>query len=190
MPELDGFEATRLIRERECLGGGHIPVVAMTAHAMKGDREKCLAAGMDGYVAKPLRPAELYRAVEEVVGSSPTEPLFDKAEAMRRVDGDPMLLREMIELFAKEGPAVLADVVRAARAPDAVSLQIAAHTLKGMVGTFGAGALFTAAQELESMARRGDLTGASECCRDLEAGVPRLRTALEQLAASLSVAAS
>jgi CheY-like chemotaxis protein len=65
MPRLDGFDATRTIREREREAGGHIPIIAMTANAMKGDREKCLAAGMDDYVAKPIRSAELYKVLEK-----------------------------------------------------------------------------------------------------------------------------
>jgi len=70
MPELDGLEATAAIREREKTTGGHIPIVAMTAHAMRGDQERCLAAGMDGYVSKPINVKELFSVVESVVGSS------------------------------------------------------------------------------------------------------------------------
>ena len=74
MPEMDGFEATAAIRARERATGGHIPIIAMTAHAMKGDRERCLAAGMDGYVSKPLRPQELFEVLERLVPATAADP--------------------------------------------------------------------------------------------------------------------
>jgi len=73
MPEMDGYQATSVIREREARMGGHVPIVALTAHAMKGDQEECLTAGMDGYVAKPIRRAELERVIDEVVGHGATK---------------------------------------------------------------------------------------------------------------------
>jgi len=72
MPEMDGYQATAVVRERESRLGGHLPIVAMTAHAMKGDREECLAAGMDGYVAKPIRRAELQKVIQEILGPDVT----------------------------------------------------------------------------------------------------------------------
>jgi DNA-binding response OmpR family regulator len=98
MPEMDGFEATATIRLKENATGNHIPIIAMTAHAMKGDRERCLAAGMDGYVSKPLQPQELFNVVEGLVAGavgglagspseSPDGP-FDMATALSRVGGD------------------------------------------------------------------------------------------------------
>jgi len=69
MPDMDGFEATAVIRKRETITGEHIPIIALTAHAIKGDRERCLTAGMDGYVAKPIHPAELFAEIGRVVGS-------------------------------------------------------------------------------------------------------------------------
>jgi two-component system sensor histidine kinase/response regulator len=73
MPEMDGFQATAAIREKEIRTGAHIPVVAMTAHAMKGDRESCLAAGMDAYISKPIRASELFALIENALGSTPNE---------------------------------------------------------------------------------------------------------------------
>jgi CheY-like chemotaxis protein len=74
MPEMNGLEATARIRERESKTGEHLPIIALTAHAIQGDRERCLAAGMDGYVAKPIQADELFRAIEEAVGE-PAQPV-------------------------------------------------------------------------------------------------------------------
>src|SRR6185295_11975963 len=72
MPEMDGFEATKTIRNQEALSGAHIPIIAMTAHALKGDRERCLDAGMDDYVFKPINPNELVRVLQKLIVSSPS----------------------------------------------------------------------------------------------------------------------
>jgi len=107
MPEMDGFEATAAIREREKKTGHHLPILAMTAHAMQGDRERCLEAGMDGYVSKPVRPKELFEAIEAVMagaqgpdGDPPEEKMreevLDRAALMDRVGGDAGLLREIV----------------------------------------------------------------------------------------------
>jgi len=115
MPEMNGFEATAAIRERERATGAHIPIIAMTAHALKGDRERCLAAGMDDYVSKPIRPVELAKAIEgQVAGTAvasveeperaPDEEPFDVEALLSRVDGDTELLRYIVELFLEELP--------------------------------------------------------------------------------------
>ncbi len=150
MPEMDGFEATAAIRARESATGAHIPIVAMTAHALQGDRERCLAAGMDAYIAKPLRPQELFDLLAGLLHSaSPAEPPplhgtaappdgFDMAEALERVDGDMELMKELAGLFLGECPRRMEDIHRSIARRDGPELQQAAHYLKGSVGNLGA----------------------------------------------------
>src|SRR5207245_3801111 len=115
MPEMDGYEATAAIRREEKKTGGHIPIIAMTAYAMKGDRERCLAVGMDHYISKPIRAKELFESVESepqkgsAAISGPekiADPfgLVDEAEALTRVGDDPQLLQELAGVFVNECP--------------------------------------------------------------------------------------
>jgi signal transduction histidine kinase/CheY-like chemotaxis protein len=184
MPEMDGFEATAAIRAREDGSGRHTPVIAMTAHAMKGDRERCLAAGMDGYVSKPLEANELFKTVENLAApttavESPasTEPrsvCFDYDVALRRAGGDVDLLRELIELFLQQCPELMAAIRGAIAAQDAAALARATHTLKGSVGNFGPSLVVDAALALEEAGKAGNLANCGETFEQLERGVERL----------------
>jgi len=165
MPEMSGFEATAAIRERERATGGHIWIVAMTAHAMAGDRERCLRAGMDGYVAKPLRPQVLFDAIEQQP-ASPTAP--DDAD----------LLAEVAELFLDSAPGLLAQVREAIARGDAPGLERAVHALRGAASNFGAADTVAAAARLESMGRDGELRDADAVYADLERAITRLLGAL------------
>ena len=194
MPEMDGFEATAAIRTHEQVSGGHVPIIAMTAHAMKGDRERCLAAGMDGYVAKPLQAQELFEVVEgffhraaPVVGNLATraeESPFDLADALRHVGGDKALLKELLQLFAVECPQLLASIRDAINHSDAVLLRRAAHSLKGAVSNFGAPAVVAAAQRLESMGQHGNLLEAQAACARLQETLDRVQPELDAVASS------
>ena len=105
MPEMSGLEATAAIREREQSLGGHIPIVAMTAHAMAGDREQCLAAGMDAYVSKPLRLDELLAVVDGLFTSvPPARPLLDPPTLLSAFGGNRKVLAEVIDMFLVDGP--------------------------------------------------------------------------------------
>ncbi|HEX5043163.1 MAG TPA: response regulator [Candidatus Polarisedimenticolaceae bacterium] len=178
MPEMDGLATTRALRDRERATGGHVPVVAMTAHAMEGDRERCLAAGMDGYVTKPVEAEALVAAVESAVSG------FDPAAAAARLGGDRRLLREMLALFLSESPAMFQEVERAVTAGDAPALRRAAHALKGSVANFAAPRPVEAARALEKMGTNGSLQGAAEALRELEGALREFRRAAEQEAAS------
>jgi PAS domain S-box-containing protein len=191
MPELDGLDATGAIRAWEKSAGTHIPIIAMTAHAMKGDRERCLAAGMDGYTSKPIRIRELEQAIAQLV--SPSKPaegplpqetqedVIDGAALLAGVDGNRRLLRELVRLFLADCPLRLRGIKEAVRRGDAEALRIEAHTLKGSIGNFAAKQALAAAQRLEVMGRDGDLDKAGAACIALESQLARLTEALRKL---------
>jgi PAS domain S-box-containing protein len=191
MPEMGGFEATAAIRraEQRDRPGRHTPIIAMTAHAMKGDREQCLEAGMDGYLSKPVRARELYEAIEGITGPAPENPaggdgngrgagVVDWATALGRVGNDVELLQELARVFLEECPGWMAELRRALAGGDAAGVRRLAHTVKGSLGQFGARTAFDAAQRLEMMGRDGILAVAEEACVVLEAELGRLRTDL------------
>jgi two-component system, sensor histidine kinase and response regulator len=189
MPGVDGLEATAMIREREQATGKHIPIIAMTARAMKEDREACLAAGMDGYVAKPISPTALFEQIEALRSSRGTSPAtvgVDLADLLARCDGDERLLRELVTIFLEDYPARLAAVQAAARRRDAGALQAAAHALTGGAGNFGAREAVEAAQQLEFMARDGDLAGVEPALAKLERRMTQLTVELAALAAGVA----
>jgi signal transduction histidine kinase/CheY-like chemotaxis protein/HPt (histidine-containing phosphotransfer) domain-containing protein len=194
MPEMDGFEATALIREKEKSTGGHIPIIALTAHAMKGDREACLNAGMDGYLSKPLNSEELLMAMAEAMAGRPETvsgaaqtniskgEVFDREQALASVDWDMELFREVVGLFLEDYPKNMAEIDSAIREGDAFRLNRAAHALKGSVVNFGARNAFDLALRLEMMGKESELTGAGGIFNSLAGEMERLRKALENFA--------
>jgi len=192
MPEMGGLEATRAIREKEKSTGKHLPVVAMTAHAMQGDRERCLEAGMDGYLAKPLDPKIFLQVVEGTAlpgGTSETEPSILKSEQtvdnstlLARFGGDRKLVIKLVNAFRKDCPRMITRIGSAIRSRDAAALADAAHALKGSVGNFGASAAFETAREVEKLAREGKLDGARELSGTLEERIAAFLLALQAIA--------
>jgi CheY-like chemotaxis protein/HPt (histidine-containing phosphotransfer) domain-containing protein/anti-sigma regulatory factor (Ser/Thr protein kinase) len=195
MPELDGLEATRRIRAQEQqAGNGHLPIIAMTAHALKGDRERCLAAGMDEYVSKPIRERQLLAAMRAVLpqssqfavsgfefaarpGSRNSEPetsIIDWSAALETCGGDHALLRDIVEAFLEEEPRRLAEIRRGISERDFELLNRAAHTVKGSMRYFSAQRVYERAFALEQMGAGETLEGA-----DLE--VTLLEQELEKL---------
>jgi signal transduction histidine kinase/CheY-like chemotaxis protein/HPt (histidine-containing phosphotransfer) domain-containing protein len=199
MPVMGGMDATRIIRERENVTGGHVPIIAMTAYAMKGDREKCLDAGMDGYVTKPIQTRVLFAAIDEVMRGSRASLLggesqaqesgraFDPIAASAQVGNDPELLKQLIELFLKDCPQRLSDIRKAVSQQDPDALAAAAHGLKGSVGNFVATGIHDACFRLEQMGRDRNLTGVEEALGVLEKGIVRLT---EELSAYLAECAA
>jgi HPt (histidine-containing phosphotransfer) domain-containing protein len=160
----------------------HIPIVAITANAMKGDRERCLAAGMDGYIAKPIRLQELFGVIENMFIIREPDPsaAFDGS----LFDGDPDFLAEIVNLFLETYPELLSEIESAVSSKDAVALGRAAHTMKGAVANFGARAVVDQAKELEMMGKSGDLASADDAAQSLRALmeklVPELESAVEK----------
>ncbi len=197
MPELDGLEATAAIRERERGSGRHVPIVALTAHAMKGDAERCLAAGMDGYLAKPLQPRELSAAIEaalagrrahapETAEGAPAAAAMDESKLMERVGGDRQALAQIVRLFRTDAPRQLVRIRSAIRAGDAVRLRAAAHALKGAVSNFAAARATEAALQLQRLGESGELVRAGAALQRLEGELAGLLSALQALVGQAS----
>jgi len=203
MPEMDGLEATAAIRTLERDQGGHVPIVAMTAHAMTGDRERCLAAGMDAYLPKPLQPQEMMRVIEglasphaqsagatdttsaqsETAGVEPARPVFDEQGSLARMDNDQTLLREVISLFFEEAPRLLGVLSQGLEAGDAPLVERAAHSLKGAAASFGAESVVGAARELEAQGKSNNLAQAGDTLTRLQSGTAQL---MEELSAFIA----
>jgi PAS domain S-box-containing protein len=175
MPEMNGLEATAAIRQHEAAAGGHIPIIALTAHALQGDRERCLAAGMDSYLAKPIDVEELISTVESCAGATPRPlpgaatplaagpwPVFDQSAALKHSGGDRRLLTEVVALFRTDYPGSLRAIGAAIQKDDAEQLRLSAHALKGALATVGSPAGREAAFKLEQLGRAGDVDGARE----------------------------
>jgi two-component system sensor histidine kinase/response regulator len=180
MPVLDGLATTAAIRAQEQTQGTHVPIIAMTAHAMQGDRERCLAAGMDGYVTKPLQAADLAAAIAQLQSATPAlgtrsvAPPVDISTALQSVNGDQTLLVELFEAFQQDYPKQLIELQDTIDAADAKRMAQVAHSLKGAVGYFGAQTVHTLAYRLETMGRQAELEGASAVLQQLERELERL----------------
>jgi CheY-like chemotaxis protein/HPt (histidine-containing phosphotransfer) domain-containing protein len=190
MPEMGGLEATALIREHERTAGGHVPIVALTARAMAGDREQCLAAGMDAYVSKPLRPDELFSAIDTVVGqqphtggasTAPTGDSIDRDSLLAAFGGRMDLLKDVVGVFLEDAPAILTRLKEALHNNNAADVTSAAHALKGSVGLFSQGEAYECARRLEQLGRSGDLTNGESILKELVVGVSKVTTELRTL---------
>jgi two-component system sensor histidine kinase/response regulator len=165
----------------------------MTAHAMKGDRERCLEAGMDGYVSKPLQAQQLFEVIAGLVPTvaeaetdtpdqpAPTESVFDQDAALDRVEGNRELFQEIIGLFFDEIPGLLSAIHESMVRRDATALERVAHTLKGAMSNLSAKDAFAAALQLEMLGHGGDLTNVEEVYVELEKAIIRLKGVLAAL---------
>ena len=194
MPEMDGLEATQRIRELESVGqlNGHLPIVALTANAIRGDRERCLQAGMDDYVAKPFNPSELIAAVQRLLAAAPedgtarrtpecdggptaraaTAPIDAETLAVHCMD-DLALMERLLVRFQADGPERLKDIERHVAAGEATAVTASAHALKGMSAMLAAEGVRSLAADVETLARAGTL-------EDLEDVVGELRAELQR----------
>ena len=197
MPRMGGFEATQAIRAREQTSGGHLPVVALTALAMTGDRDACLRAGMDAYISKPITAAELFGTLERLFpnrGGSVAPPappaaarlrpraeVLDVARLEQNVEGDPETLREVVDAFLRDRPARERELAEALKQGDAPTLARAAHTMKGMLMSLAATPAAETALRLEILARCGNLDDARGLIEELTGELDRLTPALRDL---------
>ncbi len=198
MPVMGGFEATRIIREREATHGGHQVIVAMTANAMQGDRERCLEGGMDGYVSKPIRPDDLFATIagclpDAVVAEAPLAPelavvapeapgRFDRAEVIERLGGDEELYRSVAAMYVQDSPGYREALEAAVAAADVGTLAREAHTVKGLLATFSCDAWAMLARDVEMLAK-------AEKFDEAAARVPQLLEAIDDLAVLLAAEA-
>ncbi|HMN62730.1 MAG TPA: response regulator, partial [Anaerolinea sp.] len=195
MPELDGLEATRRIREAEP-AGQHVPIIALTAHAMQGDRERCLAAGMDDYLSKPLQKQELTAVLERWSGDGMDENQpaqergpgaagvaeaapIDLKNALPRFGGDMNFLVDLLQEFVHQLESGGMQMRDALQEKDAVRLSELAHSLKGAALAFSAQRIVDCAYHLEMCAKGGDFSSAEEDILKMEAEIPALREFLD-----------
>jgi signal transduction histidine kinase/CheY-like chemotaxis protein/HPt (histidine-containing phosphotransfer) domain-containing protein len=189
MPEMDGFTAARQIREKEKLTGLHLPIVAMTAYAMKGDRERCIAAGMDEYVSKPINAEKVAAAIANALrgaktsamdeAKSPQQPEvlqeisvgWSKEQTLEKLGGDKSLLEDVIEIFLEEAPRHLAALRHGLEARSAEEIERAAHSLKGELGYLSLDELSKSACDLEGMGRAADIDGVAQLFPSFESAV-------------------
>jgi two-component system, sensor histidine kinase and response regulator len=191
MPEMDGLAATGAIRESEKHSQTHLPIFAMTAHAMKGDRERCLQAGMDGYITKPIRFSDIEQTVASLAMKPPAlvqpeEPIpaaalpWNRERALQRVEGDQDLLADLCRIFLEESPKLFTSLQVAIAAGDADSVQRAAHSLKGESGYLEAANVAETARQLEDMGRERNLSPAAALLQVLERELTRLHRAVQE----------
>ncbi len=193
MPEMDGFQATGAIRQSEKGTNTHLRIVAMTAHTMKGDRERCLAAGMDAYVPKPIREDQLFAAVEgwpseldkskisDTGEALQCKPVLDWQAALTRVRGREDLLKRLVQLFLEQFPKLLSEAREAIAQRDSKTLERAAHTLKSSAGSLCAFAASDAAQRLEEIGHDPELANAEAAYGKLEEEIARLEPVLNNI---------
>jgi CheY-like chemotaxis protein len=173
MPRMGGLDATAAIRQREEQEGlRRMRIVAMTAHAMVGDREKCLTAGMDGYLTKPIDPQRLYAVVEEGTEGDEVRPgsePIDRAGLLARTAGDEALAQTIIGIFLEDCPNRLAAIRAAIEAGDGEALRQAAHALKGAAANLSASRVFEASRTLERLGAEKKMAAAEAAWRVLSA---------------------
>ena len=185
MPEMDGLEATRALRAREKETGGHIPIIALTAHAMKGDREECLEAGMTGYLSKPIQAEVLYALLEGL--APPPEPktkveaqVLDWDSALHLMGGQPDLLLSVAAMFHTESARILPELRAAIDRKDGRLVYRLAHTLRGSADCFAAQPTAEAAHRLETMGRHESWDEVEEAWVALQTEMGRLIPALKE----------
>jgi HPt (histidine-containing phosphotransfer) domain-containing protein len=165
--------------------GERIPIIAITANAMHGDKERCIAAGMDGYVSKPIRPDELKDALAKIVAGQPENPTPDPAPEPsfgKLLELSAPMRGQMVEVFLRTAPRYMNELVEAMDSGNAEGVMFAAHTLKGSVGYFGADRASELAFELETRGRNNDLVDAPILFAQMKAEIDTVLDGLREVA--------
>jgi two-component system sensor histidine kinase/response regulator len=203
MPEMDGFEATRRIREEQQQGGRRVPIIAITAHAMTGDRERCLAEGMDDYISKPIRKEELMKIIDRVVAERPLrvvpapgavvakvmpEPqpaqeasMYSREELRERFDGDDEIIGRVAVLFRQDTPRLLNAARNSIELRSPEQLARTAHTLLSSYGVLGAMGAWELAHRLELEAKGENYSDLQQTFKSLEQETDRIQAALAKI---------
>jgi signal transduction histidine kinase/CheY-like chemotaxis protein len=184
MPGMDGFQATAAIRETEKQTGAHMPVIAMTAHALSGYKEKCLEAGMDGYVTKPIRPDLLFQELAGIQPGASRTPRFNAEDLLERLMGNEELAKRLAGAFVDSMPAQLAALARALGDSDAQTARLTAHSIKGAAANLGCGDLRDLASRAEELGESGELAQVSAILPDVEAAFEAVKPELQQFCRS------
>ncbi|HRE91673.1 MAG TPA: response regulator, partial [Myxococcota bacterium] len=193
MPVMDGYEAAAVLRLREAQASSRrIPIIAITAHALDGERERCLEAGMDDYLSKPVDEAGLFAALDRVTrrkvqGDAPIahQEAFDRARVLDFAAGDKSFLSNLVSLFADTSPRQLQAIREAIEARSGQALYRAAHQLKGSVSNFGAANAYALASQLEALGKADNLEAAGPILESLEAELAAVRAGLARLLTEL-----
>jgi DNA-binding response OmpR family regulator len=194
MPVMTGLEAVTKIRKQERVTGLHIPIIAMTAQAMEGDRKRCIDAGMDGYLAKPIRSRELLESIEGLMSSLrgpfsvtpepvPNGARLDREAMLEYVGGNPELLKSIVGLFLRNCPDLLMSIRSAIARSDSDALEMAAHNLRGSASNFLTTSAIRATTRLEQMGRDSQFLSAGDELSTLEKEIALLEPELTALVA-------
>jgi CheY-like chemotaxis protein len=194
MPIMDGLAATHAIREQERGTNTHIPIVAMTAHALKGDRERCLVAGMDAYIAKPIQAETVLAVIQELAAIPDSmdaetkavaesaaigaEPVVNWDRALAQLGGDRELLKSLAAILLESLPELLSAIEGAIAQKNSEALRRAAHKLKSSIGPFSARDAYESAYRLETVGEQGNLVHAESAYDRLKQEISRLKRAL------------
>ena len=183
MPVMDGFQAVAHIREKEQTTGKHQQVIAMTAHAMKGDKERCLQTGMDGYLSKPIDRGSVEQTIQQVMSRSarPKPRILDEERLLDRLGQNPVLLNSVIDVFESDRVRLFSAICKAMDQRNMSALQESAHTLKGAVSTLGAITLTEQLQTLENLSRECDFDAATTVVKQLDSELNTFSSTLHQL---------
>jgi CheY-like chemotaxis protein/HPt (histidine-containing phosphotransfer) domain-containing protein len=183
MPVMDGMEVTRAIRREEAGSGRHVPIIALTAHAMMEDRELCLNAGMDDYIAKPIRAAHLISVLEKWAVPAAEEDRrpspINMNDIRERLGIETDVVLEMLDILMEDAPAHIDRIREALAKGDADALTSSAHRLKGAAGNLGAEPLYHVARDLEALGRQGNLPEAEKRYPVLREEIARIASFVE-----------